>query len=415
MKAAWVAVGLLLPGILSAAETPEAVAIPKALQPPGTPEIPDERNAVLLLLKAVSSVNLGEFGDWSKAVGQMRVGRMPEEPGMLEKASAIHQATRGLAGSEGLFPLDDPAGGKGLLVVLRLVQSEEMLARAALVNGRKDEFEQHLATLFAWDKTFRGASPKLSNLALCGLTAATCFDLMLADWATCSEPDRKLDEIEARLRERTFTREAQVAVLGREHEWERTYGAPPKFLTLFPPSTPATFLKPPFDEVEVKELLKLPYDEQAWVASSTEEFSRMVADLRSGKPAREWWLVTRRIPARTLDDYRKMPNGLTLLLSEQMESGSILRVLNSISLMQAQLETAIHWLRAERAGKEFAAGDPGIAIDPMNGKPLQVDVAARFIRSTGVKGKVEGSEEVPGFVGFHRTLECPALRLPTRR
>jgi len=375
-----------------------------------------DENALFLAVAQISDQNEAEAKRWRDALTAVKNGRISEDADLIRRAEEIHAKTEKFAHLPSRFPVSiESPEGKRVLRVMGLFRAEELLARQAALQGDREKMDRHIDILLAWNRSLRQARPNLVDWALCSFPWAAAFDLLLEDWQNHPDQARRLREITERFEKTRVGRNELIGVLRADFDTVVDMGPLPEMLQGWKEIGRMSVLNPPFDAVPIEELLKLPYDQKATIEASVAKLRQQLSDIASGKPFAEWAEVRRNVPSRTLDDYRKMPNGLYRLQEEQLKQSSTFSVMGGAEMMDAQMATCLHWLEAERAGREFVSGSPEIAQDPMNGKPLRVEVKSRLIRSVGGDFQVNQGEAVPARVGFHRVLQDPALRVPVWR
>jgi hypothetical protein len=374
-------------------------------------------NALLLAAAQIPEQNEAESKRWRDALAALKAGRTCEDAELIRTAEDIHAKTEKFSRMRSLFPISvDSPEAKRMLSVMRLFRAEELLARQTALQGDRAKMDRHIDALLAWNRSLRQAHPNLIDWAICGIPWATAFEVLLSDWQNHPDQERQLREIAERFEKARIERSELAGVIRHDLATVLEIGPPPELLRQWKKSGQTLpLLKPPFNDVPVEELLKLPYDQEATAEIYIARWRRQILDLNSGKPIGEWPEAQRTEPQRTLDDYRKMPNGLYHLLEEQLDYSSTLAVLGGGLIMDAQMATCLRWLEAEKTGGEFGPNSSGIVQDPMNGRLLRIDMKSRLIRSVGANSQVDQDEVVPAWVGFHRVLKDPALRVPVWR
>lgn len=407
---------MAITGVLSAEEKSVVdIRIPEELRLSPAPEVPDDRNALVLLSKQITEDVLPDSRSWMKALAEVKAGRPLQDRQLLDRAELMHGKANVLLQSPARFPVN-PKASEWMMPLLRVMQAEELLARQASLQGDRTKMEKHVESLLAWNRHLREARPNLVGWATAWMGWPVAFNILLSDWEKHPDQAARLREIEELFLKSRVRQEELIQLAKCEYESMLAFGGCRDFLREWRKIGEChPMLKKPFDQVPIDELLTFSYDEKASEELGLKDAQQRLADVCSGKPLMVWESISRKFPQRTLEDYRRMPNGLHFLLAEQTDPSSSIYVWGMTQVLAAQMETCFAWLRAEREGKAFNADDPSIAKDPMEGKPLRVDEKQRLIFSIGSDFRPEKSEEIPAGIGFHRALPDPAFRVPKWR
>lgn len=399
---------MALSAVVIAAELP---AIPKDLQL-DVPAVADDQNALLLLTASLPELSPARLDRWNAAWKGVREGEVCEDAEMLAEAEKIHKKADELLRLPARIPPDfDPLKWSG--GILRLMRTEDLLARQACLQGDRTKMDLHVDALLSWNRKLRSASPNALAMSVARGLWTMAFNVLWVDWEKHPAQEERLKEIEARFLKSRPSREEIADVVKNEFLCVRNEGRLPDMLERYFPDK-LSFLNPPFNQISLKELLKLPYDEAASFSASSEKALKNLEDVRSSQPVSEWRMVTRKVPERTMEDYKALPNGLYVLISEQAGRGPDITAYSSPLVLNAQMETCLLWLKAEQSGKRFDETNPTISKDPMNGKPLRVEVDSRFILSVGSNLKPDEPTPLTSEAGFS-TLGEPLLRVPKWR
>ena len=169
---------------------------------------------------------------------------------------------------------------------------------------------------------------------------------------------------------------------------------------LDPDATLESMLRKPFNALTAGQVLELPYDQSAEVLRVETIRFRILKNLRAGDPLDRWSAPKPLQGDVTIEDYRKRPNGLGELCHEQSNDISE-SVIASNLFKDPAMATCIAWLKAEGEGREFGPGNPAIKLDPVDGRPLRIDVEGRLIKSVGLNREpANGDKSAPAILSF---------------
>jgi hypothetical protein len=270
--------------------------------------------------------------------------------------------------------------------------------------------------MLEWSRLIRGSHPNLIEYVIGLMGWRSAFNGMLHDWE--SHPDQKagLAEIERLFREFPCPWSELIPVHQREGQYWCDTGGTLGMLQKLPRDQSTGFLlREPFDKLTIGDLLELPYDEASETRREETDLLGSINAARRGAPLIDWPSIRSNEPAgKTLDDYRKRPNGLGDLCEDYSTSlykGS----LSLILFHQPAMETCLAWLKAEGEGKAFTSDSPGVKPDPVTGKPLKIESESRRIRSVGPDMKFEEMDDAGLLPGIAVSDDDRLLQVPSWR
>jgi hypothetical protein len=167
-----------------------------------------------------------------------------------------------------------------------------------------------------------------------------------------------------------------------------------------------------FKHLTGSDLLSLPYDPEDEANRYFKLISGQIRRLRQGTPAVTWPGNSRPVVDRTIEDYRKLPNGLGDLLFEQGKNSPIDQPWIQGLCRQRLLDACLIWLKRERDGLDVTADYFKELTDPISGEPLDIDFENRVIRCRGWDGKAAPLKPEKLTPGFHHEEDDYILVAP---
>ena len=218
------------------------------------------------------------------------------------------------------------------------------------------------------------------------------FDTLLQDLPGNPKESERLDEIERMFRENQIEKVELIECLKSEARWWMFHGGLRKMLNEPDADMMTVFLKAPFNELSSADLRKLHYDVNADFRRETAEMLGMIDCLKRNVPIKEWPGFDVSVPGRTLDDYRRRSNGLGDLFYEQHDPAIQSGFWTSALSQNRLLEACLMWLKTERDGAVVSEELFKEILDPVDGKPMSIDIKFRTIRSRGRNMKIDPPE-----------------------
>jgi hypothetical protein len=378
------------------------------------PEVPDEKNGIVLFEQRLEKLDVATAKSLSEAVKQLRAGTPVNDPALFKKVEERHRAVREVLKVPARTPRRTTYPTLPLYV--QIFNGADALAYKSSLEGNRAAALEYRRDILEWSRLIRGSHPELVGYVM-GLAGwRNAFNGMLHDWE--SHPDQKagLAEIESLLREFPCPWSELVPVFHREAQFWCDSGGTKGFLEKFPRNqSTALFLREPFDKLTVGDLLDLPYDEASEARRLEAQILGCIAEIRKQTPLSSWPEFNSEEPAgKDLEAYRKRPNGLGDLMNDH-PTGSNKRMLSFIVFHQPATETFLAWLKAEGEGKAFTGESPGVKPDPMTGKFLKIEPETRRIRSVGANMEFEKMEGDNLSTGIVIVEDDPVLKVPRWR
>lgn len=396
MKGSWLLLGVAL-GLLpiAVAEEPETIfELPDALKSTA-PEIPADQNHLTRFFETFPR-GVPEFTkSVTKAGERLDAGKDAGNPELLGKLRDRHaQAKKLLKPPLAFTPETDAAQ---TVVLFGLFRETGVLARQAMFEKDHAKAEQMLGDMLEWSRMLRNAQPNLFQAAISRNGWQHAFDTLLVDWADHPDQVKRLGEIEQLHQRNRIDREEFIGMLKSEALWCVRSGGLRKTLEDQEHAGAATmFLKPPFNELSVKDLLKLPYDAEAEFRRDMDETLGILECLKNGAPMCLWPGFEIPVTGHSIEDYAKRPNGLGDLYREQTNHTLRYGIWAGALTRSPLLDACLRWLKLERDGKTVDQTSLADLLDPVDGKPMEVDVKNRTIRSRGVNRKSDSREKELG-------------------
>lgn len=365
--------------------TPE---IPTTLRP-SSPEVLPERNCLTRFLREFTPPSPTQSTLYRESLKALRDGKPLDQPELLESLAKLHQqAKKSLIPPLAFTGNEQP--GTFSVALFRLFQGAEILARQALANGNRPAADSYLADLQQWSLMLRNAQPNLIQWVVSHSGWRTSYNLLLEDWQNHPDQNRRLAEIEALVRKNRTTTEELIEAAKGDARWEILHGGVKGVLSELPPSTRMTlFLKEPFAQLSAAEVLALPYDADAQAKRNLLDTLELLRCLENPTALTEWPVLRATPNEHRLDHYRRIPNGLGELFSEQADRSSSMQFWASALSRNPLAEAALAWLKHERDGTEITPDLFRDFRDPVDGKPVDIDLESRIIRCRGCNMKAD--------------------------
>jgi hypothetical protein len=377
------------------AEEPEgSFVLPDALK--STPsEIPADQNNLIRFFAAFPRSTREIVLPLTKADERMDAGKDAGNPELLRKLLERHRQAKELLKPPIAFTPD--TGPAETVALFGLFQEAGLLARQAMFEKDYPRAGGLIEDMLEWSRMLRNARPNLMQAVISRSGWQKAFNTLLLDWARHPDQAKRLAEIEQLHSKNRIDREELIETLKSEALWCARLGGLRKMLKDQEYADSATmFLKPPFNKLSAKDLLKLPYDAEADFRREMDEALGTLECLKNGTPMVRWPGFEIPVTGHTLEDYAKRPNGLGDIYREQMGSDTRNGVWSSALTRSPLLDACLHWLKLERDGKPVDETGFTSFLDPVNGKPLTIDVKLRTIRSRGLNQKVDPPDEILG-------------------
>lgn len=371
-------------------EAEKTFELPDALKST-EPEVPADQNHLTRFF-ATFPRSVPEFTtSLTKADERLKAGEDAGDPELLGKLRERHARVKELLKPPLAFtPETDAARTMALFGVFK---EAGVLARQAMFEKDYAEADRVLGDMLEWSRMLRNARPNLMQAVIARYGWQHAFDTLLVDWANHPDQAKRLNEIEQlHMRNRIDHREL-IEMLKSEALWCVRSGGLRKTLEDEKYADGMTFLlKPPFNDLSAKDLLKLPYDAEAEFRRDMDETLGTLECLKNGTPMDRWPGFEIPVTGHSLEDYAKRPNGLVDLYREQMDHSIRKGVWSAALTRSPLLDACLRWLKLERDGKIVERSCFTDLLDPVDGKPMDVDVENRTIRCRGVNRKADPRE-----------------------
>lgn len=392
------------------------VEIPEAFRFTG-PEIAESENNLPRFLAAIGPSMADEMQTVREVRRQLAEGKPIQDEALLEKFRTRYQrANEFLKPPLAFKPVTEASD---TTPVIYLFQGTGVLAVQEMLEGNRTQADQLLDDMLRWSRLLRNARPNLVQGAISRHGWETAFSLLLQDWTRHPDQTKRLDEIVKFQAENKMERAEFIESVKSEYRWLVQLGGYREILKndVYADSV-TTFLRSPFDELSKEQLQKLPYDHQAEMRRDNAERARLLEFLKNATPMIEWPSFKLPDTRATLADYMKRPNGLGDLLHEQTEPILTNGMWSSALSRGALLDACLLWLKLEQEGKTIEASRFTAFLDPVDGKPLGIDLKRRIIRSRGPNQKVDSPDDnadpLPA-AGFFRGGDDPLVVVPRWR
>lgn len=374
---------------LAEGEVKDELVIPDALKFTGSQIAKDENN-LPRFFDALGKLGASKNEDL-KAVREARQqlieGKEIQNVELLENLRARHIRTNKTLTPPLAFPPDMELSA---LVVYHLFQGSEVLVRQAMLEKDYTKADGLIEDMFRWNHLLRNSRPPLIQMLTAIYGWQHTFNLLLRDWVNSPEQGSRFDQIQKFAANNRLERSELIDSFKAEFHWYVNLGGLRKMLADERyAGMSALLLKPPFNKLSVSQLLKLPYDFQVDLRRESEEALSILECLKNGDPLSRWPRFKLPANVNSLKDYEKRPNGLGDLFKEQVDSTIAIQgwatILNSGPLLDACLK----WLKLEQDGQPITETSFTEFLDPVDGKPLHIDVKNRTIQSRGLNLKID--------------------------
>lgn len=365
--------------------------IPEALRFT-SPEIPAAENNLPRFLEAIGPSSREEMDAIREVRQQAGEGKKIQDEELLEKLRAEHrQANDSLKLPLAFVP---DMEFSAITPLFFLFQGSEVLARQALLERDDLQADQLLGDMLRWSRLLRNGRPNFVQISVARFGWQSAFNTLLLDWVRHPDQAKRLDEIEKIAAGNRLERAEFVESLKAEFHWDVGLGGVRKMLAdeRFA-GVAAMILKPPFNELSVSQLLELPYDVHADLQRETDGVLTRLACLNRGDPIVRWPRFKLPANASTFEDYAKRPNGLGDLFYEQADPSIQNQAWSSALSRIPLLDACLHWLKLEREGQPIDESRFTDFLDPVDGKPLMINIKHRTIRTCGPNQKVDPPDE----------------------
>jgi hypothetical protein len=383
--AAIIAFGLVAPPAFG--EEAGEFVIPEALKYTG-PEITAAENNLPRFLDAIGPSVREEVKAVSEAGELLREGKKIQDGELLEKLRARHRrANESLNPPLAFVPNMDAAT---VTPVFFLFQGSEVLAKQAMLERDHSQADRLLGDMFRWSHLLRTSRPNFFQILVARFGWQTAFNTLLRDWVNHPDQTKRFDEIEKFAASNRLERSELIEALKAEFHWVVDVGGVRKMLEDERYAGVAAFcLKPPFNKLSNEQLLALPDDAQADFRRISDEALARLDSLKRDEPIIRWPGFELPANASTLEDYAKRPNGLGDLFHEQADLSMQNQTWSSALSRRPLLDACLRWLKLERDGQSIDDSCFKDFLDPVDGKPLKIDIKLRTIRTRGPNQKAD--------------------------
>jgi len=396
MKRCRIAVAMVLgfTAALLAEEKKVEFVLPDALKSTA-PEIPADQNHLTRFF-ATFPKGVPEFTkSLTEAEERLDAGKDAGNPELLGKLRDRHAQAKDLLKPPLEFTPETESAHT--VALFGLFKGADVLARQAMFEKDYSGADELIGDMLEWSRLLRNARPNLMQAVIVRYGWQQAFNTLLLDWAKHPDQAKRLDEIEQLHMKNRIDRGELIEMLKSEALWCARSGGLRKLLEDEPYADMMTmFLKPPFNKLSAKDLLKLSYDAKAEFRRDMDETLGTLECLKNGTPMIRWPGFEIPVTGHSLKDYEKRPNGLGDLYREQMDGSMRCGVWAGALSRSPLLDACIHWLKLERDGKPVDESRFANLLDPVDGKPMEIDVEHRTIRGRGVNRKTDVREPVLG-------------------
>lgn len=377
------------------AEEPEGeFVLPDALKS-AAPEIPADQNHLTRFF-ATFPKGVPEFTkSLTEAEERLDAGKDAGNPELLGKLRERHAQAKDLLKPPLEFTPETESAQT--VALLALFNGTGVLARQAMFEKDYPGADVLIGDMLEWSRMLRNARPNLMQGVISRYGWQDAFNALLLDWAKHPGQAKRLDEIEQLHLKNRIDRGEWIEMLKSEALWCARSGGLRELLEDEEyAGTMTMFLKPPFNELSAKDLLKLHYDAKAEFQRDMDETLGTLECLKNGTPMVRWPGFEIPVTGHSLEDYKKRPNGLGDLYREQMDFSLRCGAWAGGLSRSPLLDACIQWLKLERDGKTVDESCFANLLDPVDGKPMEIDVKHRMIRCRGVNRKTDPRESALG-------------------
>ena len=387
-------------GVLTAEEKPPAIALPAEFKL-HSPPVADAENGILLFLKEFE-LPMGEaMRRYDDSLESLKSGKPVEDPQFLDEFRRTYELGKKLLKPPLRFPDYAPLQPH-IAPFLKLFQATEILARHALLEGDRQSSDRYLADAISWSKLLRSAHPMMNVALISDYGWRETIGLQLEDWQDHDDQRKRLDQLLPVFQANRIEIEELVGIAKAEARWWAAQGGLREYLKQ--PgygSIAQLILNERFEGLTHEVLLSLPFDLEADTKRDFNKASGQIRGLRQGIPALRGPGVSKPVVNRTLEDYRKLPNGLGDLFYEQEDDFPGGPMWIDGLCRQRLLDACLLWLKRERDGLDVTAGSFKELTDPIGGEPLDIDLERRVIRCREWDGKAAALNPENLKPGFH--------------
>ncbi len=398
----WILSAFLLFSVanITAEEKQGAIILPAEFEALSSPPISDAENGILLLVKGFKVPVGEEMERYGDSLDLLKSGKPVADPQFLEEFKQTHEL-----GKMWLKPplrfLGYETPTSHFTAIIKLFQATEILARQALHDGDRKSSDRYLADAISWSQILRNAQPTLVTANISEYGWRSTIGLHFKDWEGHDNQRKRLDELLKIFEVNRIEVEESVGIAKAEARWWAAQGGIREFVKKSEQhNVTRLLLNDRFKDLTLVDLLSLPYDREADFKRYFNEVSGQIQGLRQGIPAQNWPGVSNPVVNRTIDDYRKLPNGLGDLIFEQGKNfwGGPPWI-NGLR-RQRLLDACLLWLNQERNGLDVTAGTFKEITNPISGRAFDIDLDRRVVRCRGWDNKAspmtDGKME-PGF------------------
>ena len=379
--------GLGVPCALFAEKVSEKSAIPPDFLATA-PEVPADQNHLSHFLNALGAGSSKLMQQVREARDQLATGKLITDELLLQGFRERHQQAVDHLKPPLAFTRELPPSGA--LPLYFLFQGTAVLARQAMLENDYLLADRMIADMLQWSHLLRNAQPNEAQYLLARSGWQTAFDTLLMDWRNHPEPVRRLHQIDAWFQNNRIDTAELIETQKSEARWWIAVGG---FRNMLQDDTyagvSALVLKPPFNDLSNEKLLELPYDAETDFKRYTAETRKTLDCIRTGQPLCQW--PDFEVPAnqRTFADYQELPNGLGDLFHEQRNPDINNSFWANALSRDPLMEACLLWLKLEQNGQPVVQSAFDRFLDPVDGKPLVIDVQGRNIRTRGADQKID--------------------------
>jgi hypothetical protein len=397
---------------VTAEEKPAIIVLPAEFEFT-SPPVADAENGILLFVKAFKVPTGEEMERYGDSLELLKSGRPLEDPRFLEEFRQTYELGKKWLKSPLFFPECNNESLPNIAPFSRLFQATEILARQGLREGDREASDQFLTDALRWSKLLRSAEPSMLECLVAYYGWRSTVGLLLEDWQVHDDQRKRLNAILRVIEANRIEVEELVAITKVEARWWVRQGGTRALTEAFPGDKSSDMLlNDRFKHLTGSDLLSLPYDPEDEANRYFKLISGQIRRLRQGTPAVTWPGNSRPVVDRTIEDYRKLPNGLGDLLFEQGKNSPIDQPWIQGLCRQRLLDACLIWLKRERDGLDVTADYFKELTDPISGEPLDIDFENRVIRCRGWDGKAAPLKPEKLTPGFHHEEDDYILVAP---
>lgn len=384
---------------VTAEEKQAGIVLPAEFKPP-SPPVADAENGILLFLREFELPLGNAMHRHGDSLELVRSGKPVAEPELLNEFRRTYQLGKKFLKPPLRFP-DYELPYPQPAPLLMLFQATEILARHALLEGDRQTSDRYLADAISWSKLLRSAHPTMTDGFISDYGWRETIGLQLEDWEDHDDQRKRLDQLLPVFQANRIEVEELVGIAkAGARRWAAQGGLREYLKQPGYGSIAQLMLNERLEGLTHEVLFSLPFDLEADSRRDFNQVAGQIRGLRQGIPALRWPGVSKPVVNRTLEDYRKLPNGLGDLFYEQADNFSGGPMWINGLCRQRLLDACLIWLKRERDGLDVTVGSFKELTDPISGKPLDIDFERRVIRCRGWDGKaapLKPEELKPGF------------------